>query len=60
MKIIISEQRLIETIKRVVKEEQKKNLFKVRNLDRWEKWNKEQSDITIDDHLFKLNQYDFE
>ena len=43
----------------IITEEQKKKLFIPRNIDkRYSDWNKEQPDITIDDHLFKLNQYD--
>ena len=47
-------------MKIIITEEQKNNLFKVRNLDRWDKWNKEQPETTIDGRLFKLNQYDSE
>ena len=47
-------------MKIIITEDQKKNLFKVRNLDRWDKWNKQQPEITIDDQIFKLNQYDSE
>ena len=60
MKIIITDHHLTEIVKRVVKEDQKNNLFKPRNLDRWDKWNKQQPEITIDGRLFKLNQYDSE
>ena len=47
-------------MKIIITEDQKNNLFKPRNLDRWDKWNKEQPEITIDGRLFKLNQYDSE
>ena len=45
-------------MKIIITEDQKKNLFKPRNLDRWGKWNSEQPEITIDGHNFLLNQYD--
>lgn len=41
-------------MKIIITEEQKKNLFKVRNLDRWEKWNSEQPEVDG----VKINQYD--
>ena len=47
-------------MKIIITEEQQKNLFKVRNLDRWEKWNSEQPEITIDGHKLLINQYDNE
>ena len=40
-------------MKIIITEEQKKNLFKVRNLDRWDKWNSKQP---IVDGV-KINQY---
>jgi hypothetical protein len=45
----------------IITEEQKNNLFKPRNLDsRYDVWNKQQPEITIDGHNFLLNQYDSE
>lgn len=41
-------------MKIVITEEQKNNLFKPRNLDRWEKWNSEQPEKDG----IKINQYD--
>ena len=47
-------------MKIIITEDQKKNLFKVRNLDRWDKWNSEQPEINIDGQIIKINQYDSE
>jgi hypothetical protein len=48
-------------MKIIITENQKKNLFKPRNLEsRYDKWNSEQPEITIDGHNFLLNQYDSE
>ena len=36
------------------------NLFKPRNLDRWEKWNSEQPEKEVNGGIIKINQYDSE
>ena len=43
-------------MKIIITEEQKKNLFKIRNLDRWKIWNKEQPEVDG----VRINQYDNE
>jgi len=49
-------------MKIIITEDQKKKLFIPRKLSgegsRWSDWNKEQPTITLDNHTFKLNQYD--
>ena len=57
---MITDHHLTEIVKRVVKEDQKNNLFKARNMDRWEKWNSEQPEVLVGDWKtrIKLNQYD--
>ena len=47
-------------MKIIITEDQKNNLFRPRNLDRWDKWNEQQPEITIDGQAIKLNQYDSE
>lgn len=46
-------------MKIIITEEQKNNLFKPRNLEsRYDLWNRQQPEITIDGKVFKFNQYD--
>ena len=48
-------------MKIIITEEQKNNLFKPRNLEsRYDLWNRQQPEITIDGKVFKFNQYDNE
>lgn len=50
---------LIEVLPITESEEPKKKLFIPRKIeDRYSKWNEQQPTITLDNHTFKLNQYD--
>jgi hypothetical protein len=48
-------------MKIIITEDQKNKLFIPRNIDkRYSDWNKDQPSITINGHLYELNQYDLD